>query len=285
MAIVTIARLTGSGGDIIAPKVAKELGYDLVDASLISKVAEQAGVSLDHVRSLDEKTQSLAMEWMISFITPRIEKIMTNEVQLNPEGYLEYVRSIILGLAEKGNMVIVGRGGQFILREHENAFHVRLIADMDTRVYWLKQYYAISDTEAMDRIRRSDNMRKNFIERYFRANWDDPLAYHMIINTSRFDIDEATANIVDSVRRFSLLRDYIPGVRDRRSVTDRRKDNRRRGDRRDSAGIWTVRDTDNALMKDGRPVRSLSRPDRRKVERRKGLRRKEDIEKRKQQDQ
>jgi hypothetical protein len=112
MAIVTIARLTGSGGDIIASKVAKELGYDLVDASLIAKVAERAGVSLDHVRSLDEKTQSLAMEWMISFITPRIEKIMTNEIQLNPEGYLEYVRNIILGLAEKGNMVIVGRGGQ-----------------------------------------------------------------------------------------------------------------------------------------------------------------------------
>jgi cytidylate kinase len=283
MAVVTIARLTGSGGDIIASKVARELGYDLVDASLISKVAEQAGVSLDHVRSLDEKTQSRAVEWLLSFITPRIEKIMTNESQLNPEGYIEYVRSIILGLADKGNMVIVGRGGQFILRERENAFHVRLVANMETRVYWLKQYYAISDAEAADRIRRSDTMRRNFIERYFRANWDDPLAYNMIINTSRFDIDEVSADIVDAVRRFSLRRDYIPGVRDRRVLPDRRGEDRRKGDRRSAApGVWTIRDTENALMKEGRPVRTLTRPDRRKAERRQGPRRKDEIEKLKQ---
>lgn len=283
MAIVTIARLTGSGGDIIASKVAKGLGYDLVDNALISKVAEQAGVSMEHVKSLDEKYQSRAVEWLINFITPSIEKIMMEkDHQLNPEGYITYVRQIISGLADKGNMVIVGRGGQFILRERGNAFHVRLIADMDTRIFWLKQYYAISDAEAAERIRRSDTMRRNFIDRHFQSNWDDPLAYHMTLNTSRFDIDEASGIIIDGVRRFSALRDYIPGVRDRRNGIERRQAERRKGDRRADYGTWTVRDLNTALLKNGRPIRGVSRPDRRQVERRRESRRTRDRDDKKQ---
>ena len=50
MAVVTISRLIGSGGDIIALKVAEGLGYDLVDTKLIVEVAERTGVSISKVR-------------------------------------------------------------------------------------------------------------------------------------------------------------------------------------------------------------------------------------------
>ena len=57
MAIVTISRLIGSGGDEIAVKLAENLGYELVDNALIEKVAERAGVSVEDAAIFDEKYQ------------------------------------------------------------------------------------------------------------------------------------------------------------------------------------------------------------------------------------
>jgi cytidylate kinase len=284
MAIVTIARLTGSGGDIIASQVADGLGYGLVDSSIIIRVAEDAGVSIEHAKSLDERSESKTIEWLKSIMIPRTEKFlrekgkyMDETSRLNPEGYLEYVKNVLVGLAEKGNIVIVGRGGQYILKDWENAFHIRIVADMNSRIYWIREHYKISETEALDRIKKSDSMRRNFIERNFHAGWDDPLAYHMVVNSSILGIDLTSNFLIETAKKFSTAREYIPGVKDRRKVRDRRRKIRRRGDRRSGVGVWTVRDIETAVLREGRPVRALSRLDRRKADRRKEPRRKEDM--------
>lgn len=277
MAIVTIARQVGAGGDIVAARVAEGLGYDLVDSALIARVAEQAGVSVEQVMNLDEKYNSRAVEWLLNFITPRVGKIILEEDRhLNPDRYMEYVRDVVQGLADKGNMIIVGRGGQFILRSRENAFHVRLVADPEVRVEWMRRYYDITDREAADRIKRSDSMRANFIARNFKGNWEDPAAYHAVLNTAKLGFEDTAAMIIDAVKRFSIGREYIPGIRDRRGSENRRRGDRRRGDRRSSVSIWTIREVERALLRDGRPIRSLSRPDRRQGERRQHDRRIED---------
>ena len=274
MAVVTIARLTGSGGDVIAARVAEGLGYTLIDSVLLAKIAEYAGVSLEKVMDIDERAESKTLEWLKNFITPQIRKIMHEEERsLKPEGYIEYLRHVILGVAEKDNIVILGRGSQFILRETENAFHIRVIAEQSTRVQWLKQYYAISEEEALDRIKRSDTMRRNFIRRYFKADWDDPLRYHLMVNTTHLEVEEASSMIIGAVRIFSADRDYIPGVRDRRKG-ERRQGERRKRKRRTDSSVWTFRDVESTVLKTGRPVRTHTRPDRRHGERRKGSRRK-----------
>lgn len=277
MAVITIARQIGSGGDLVASRVAEELGYDLVDSALLARVAEHAEVSVEEVMNLDERYRSQAAEWLMNFITPRIGKIiLENDRQFNPERYLEYVREVVAGLAGKGNVVIVGRGGQFILRDRENALHVRIVADMDSRVEWMRRYEDVSNGEAIERIKRSDAMRSGFVSRYFKGDWNDPLLYHLVLNTGKFSHDEAVAIIVEAARKFSLGREYIPGVRDRRSGIDRRVEERRKGDRRSFGSIWTVRDVERALLREGRSIRLLSRTDRRQEDRRKTIRREED---------
>jgi hypothetical protein len=278
MAVVTIARLTGSGGDVIAARVAEGLRYDLIDSALLTKIAEHAGVRLEQVMGLDERCESRMVKWLLKIITPKVKKIIhEEEPHLKPEGYIEYLTHVIHGMAEKGKIVIVGRGGQFILREMGNAFHVRVIADQSTRVNWLKQSYEISEEEALDRIKRSDAMKRNFSRRYFRKDWDDPLLYHVMVNTSRLPVEEASEMIIGAVRKFGATRDYIPGVREQRRV-DRRSAERRKGDRRDTLSIWTLRDVETALLKTWRPVRTLNKPDRRKGERRKGSRRDKNVQ-------
>ncbi|MBN1290493.1 MAG: cytidylate kinase-like family protein [Candidatus Latescibacteria bacterium] len=268
MAIITISRLLGSDGDEIAMEVAEGLGYDLVESGLILRVAERAGVSVDEVKNYDEQYHSRAVEWLKSFITPRIGKIiLEKEEHLDPETYIEYCKTVVRGLAEKGNMVIVGRGSQFILKDFENAFHVRIIADDVFRTERIRISRNISTENAREIIKKSDYMRGHFIERYFKENWNDSRAYHLTLDSSRLGIDVSASIIMDAARQFSRTHEYIPGVKDRR-IKDRRLSDRRKGDRREPASIWSVRNMENAILHDGRPIRSLNKEDRRKKEHR-----------------
>lgn len=273
MAVITISRLLGSDGDEIALEVAEGIGYDLVDSGLIVKVAERAGVSVDAVRNVDETYRSRAVEWLKSFITPSTRKILLEkDGHLDPESYVKYCKTILCGLAEKGKMVIVGRGGQFILKDYDNAFHVRIVADEIFRTERIKISRGISIEDARDMVRKSDHMRKHYIERYFKADWNDVSAYHLIIDSSRLGIDVTSSIIIDAARQFSRTHEFVPGEKDRRGI-DRRKEVQRKGPRRDSLSKWTVRDMENAILHDGRPIRSLNKPDRRQKDRRKKSRR------------
>lgn len=277
MAVVTISRVIGSVGDEIALKVAESLGYVLVDNALIVKVAERAGVSVEDAASFDEKYKSKVVEWLKNFIEPRVGKILTEEGKhLDPDMFVEYCKTVILGLAEEGNVVIVGRAGQFILKDRDNAFHVRINADMNFRIERLKVLHNIGEKHALDMIKKSDNMRKHYIERCFKSDWNDPLVYHLMLESSKLGIDMTASIISEGVKEFSRTREYIPGVKDRRSGQERRKDDKRKGDRRYAELGWSAKDISHAVMRDGRPSRSHAKTDRRKMLRRKTIRRTSD---------
>ncbi|MFC1490139.1 AAA family ATPase [Candidatus Latescibacterota bacterium] len=269
MAVVTVSRLLGSGGDVVAAKVAETLGYGLVDTGLILEVAKRAGVSVNKVRSFDEKYQSRIIEWMKNLISPRIGKILSDEEnQLDSETYIDYVTTIFAGLAEKKKVVIVGRAGQYILKDVEHAFHVRIIADEPFRVKCVKDRYNISEHEAKGMITKSDSMRKNYIEHHFHSDWEDNQAYQMVLNTSKLSINEAVDIIVSAEQKFSSTHEFVPGKKDRRCDGRRSGEKTRVHQRRSGDPIWSQRDTQRAII-EGRPTRLLSKPDRRVKERRK----------------
>lgn len=274
MAIVTVSRFLGSEGDRIAERVAKTLGYDFVDNALIYQVAERAGVSVEHVMNFDEKYKSRTVEWLKNFISPRTGKIITGkEKQLNPKSYIEYAKTVIHGLAEKGRIVIVGRAGQFILKDEEGAFHVRIVADEADRVEVLKIRHNITGSEALSMLRKSDTMRRTYIEKYLKENWGDPQAYHLVVNSSKLGIDESVRIIVDAVNQFSATHEYIPGVRDRRKGKRRTGEDRRQLDRRYGKTLWSPKEVHHAIHQ-GRVIRTHAEGDRRKGEQRRGDRRK-----------
>ena len=110
------------------------------------------------------------------------------------------------------------------------------------------------------------------VEYIFKRVLTDPSAYHIVLDSSRLGIYNAAEVIIEAVRLYSRVHEYVPGIRDRRSI-DRRKGERRKSERRDSTIIWTHRDLENAFIHDGRPIRMLNKPDRRQKDRRTGGRR------------
>jgi cytidylate kinase len=277
MAVVTVARQAGSGDDIIIPLIAERLGFDVLDSFMLARVAEQSERRERQAVDVSRRRVSSVEEWLISFLSPGVRKCILQENGcLYPKRYIDYIESVFTGIAERGNVVIVGRGGQYLLREQPLAFHVRLVADTEFRIAWMKRSGQVTGEEAMARIRHSDAMRGRFISRYFSGDWDDPCAYHLVLNTGRIGPEGAAEAVVNAVQRFMNEREFITGRKDRRKAIDRRGLERRRRDRRSMRAAVQKASPKQSLIRENYLLSSLPSSDRRQNSRRTYTRRIDD---------
>ena len=105
----------------------------------------------------------------------------------------------IYQLAELGNVIIVGRGGNIITASLPNAYHVRLVAPLNLRVENAQKLYGFDKKETYHFIKREDNSRKELIKKYYHKNIDDPLLYHLTINTNLLSFDDVAEIIAKLV--------------------------------------------------------------------------------------
>lgn len=187
MAIITISREMGSGGIPIAQAVAEKLGYTLVDGDAIMKVASDYGLSLEILEKVDEKPPA--------FIERIDEKLEVAQFR---------VELIVLEYALKGNVIVYGRGGQDLLKGVENILRVRVTAPFEDRVErWAEREWLDPDL-ARILVRKSDQQRAGFIKYYFDRDWEDPLQYDLVINTSRLAEETAVKLICEGVKDRNL---------------------------------------------------------------------------------
>ena len=188
MAIITISREMGSGGIPISHKAAEKLGYTLVDGETIQKAAPDYGLTPDAIEKADEKPPAFV---------ERLDEKMEVDLHL--------IELIVLDYALKGNVIIYGRGGQDLLQEINSVFRVRIIAPFEERVErWAEREWLDPDL-ARILVRKSDQQRAGFIKYYFDRDWEDPLNYDLVINTSRLSEDMAAKLICEGVKDKNLL--------------------------------------------------------------------------------
>jgi cytidylate kinase len=188
MAVITISRELGSGGDEIADLLCETLGYCRMDKAMLNQMAEEAGVDVEAVlakeRSVAHKPRlvSDAMRSLYSKDPSAFEKPDT----LDDQTYARIVRETMEQYAREGNTVIVGRGGQMILQDWPDALHVHLYAPVEVRARRLMERLDISEEEAKRRIERSDEQKRQYI-RHVRQNasWKNLKYYHLAIDTGR----------------------------------------------------------------------------------------------------
>jgi cytidylate kinase len=78
--------------------------------------------------------------------------------------------------------------------------HVRLVAPFEVRVARVQADRKLSRQEAEQVVRREDRGRARYWKRYYGADVNDPLLYHLVLNTSRLSCDEAVAVILQAMR-------------------------------------------------------------------------------------
>jgi cytidylate kinase len=157
----------GTGAYKIAQDVARKLKYTLVDGSKIAEVAERYGLSTDMLERVDEKPPV--------YITAEDRMYAAN---------LRTIELILLDFAKSGNVILYGRGCQDLLKGLASVLRVRFIAPFEERVEKFAEREWIDPDLAYEYIRKSDHQRAGFIHFYFNRDWNDPLGYDLVFNTS-----------------------------------------------------------------------------------------------------
>ncbi|MCX7824154.1 MAG: cytidylate kinase-like family protein [Verrucomicrobiae bacterium] len=192
--VVTISRQAGAGGVPLAEKLVNFLRqfdqregcpWTMFDKRLVEKVLE------DH--HLSQRIARFMPEDRYSSIQDTIESLLG----LHPhrEALVENTSRTILNLARMGNVIIVGRGANVVIGFAPNALHVRLIGSLENRVRHIQEYYQMSRAEALDYVKRADEGRKRYLRHNFNKDIDDPMLYHVVLNTDHVGIEEAVSLI------------------------------------------------------------------------------------------
>jgi cytidylate kinase len=120
---------------------------------------------------------------------------------VSDERYLETLCGVVRDLARQDDVVIIGRGGQAILREWTGACHVLLVAALDRRVEFIAQRDGVEPDEAAKRVHSGAKGRADFHHKFFKIDVDDPAHYHVAINTGTYSLGQAAALIADAAQR------------------------------------------------------------------------------------
>jgi cytidylate kinase len=119
------------------------------------------------------------------------------------EEYVRMVGLVIRGLAREGNVLIIGRGGQALLRSYPRALHVQVVAPLKTRIRVVMAREGLNERTAQNRVRASDRARFDYVRRYHDVDWLDSSLYHLVINTGWVPVATAVDLIIAANRALS----------------------------------------------------------------------------------
>jgi cytidylate kinase len=183
--VVTISREPGSGGRIIAERLAEKFNLDLFNQEMIHRMAESTKVSKQVLETLDEKGLNVLDNWIASLVDSK---------HLWPDQYLKHLMKVILTIGKHGRAVIVGRGANFILSP-ESRFRVRVITPIETRIGNISRDYDVSAKKAKRRMIKTESERRAFIRKYFYSDIGEPINYDLLINTDTVSVENAVEAI------------------------------------------------------------------------------------------
>ena len=184
MAILTISRTFGCGAREIARELAERLGYSLFEKEIVPILAKKLDRKTEYTLEHDQLKDMLSSS-VIDFASSRFAFLKKDAI--NPQEYTEALRDVFLNFLRQGNVIIVGRGSQFILQDQPGVFHVRLIASMEFRVAHLKEQHFLkqSGRTLIQKIQAEDQRRQRFLKTHFNQTGENPLLYHLTINLSK----------------------------------------------------------------------------------------------------
>ena len=204
--VITVEREYGSGGGVIASRLAARLGWKLWDQLLTEEIARRLGCESRAVEERQEKQDPAYYRLLKAFMkgsfegslnAPRLNLVDTDRIR-------EVVQKLMPELVQTGNCVIVGRGSAYYLSARPGVFHVFVYAPFEERVRRL-QSTGKSEQEAIELAETVDRDRATFIKQHFNVEWPARDRFHVMVNSAMGD-DVAVTVILDAVARYNAAR-------------------------------------------------------------------------------
>ena len=177
--IITVSRQTGSRGSYLVRLLAERLGFQRLDREVIDTMSKESGYYRRLIESLDEHTRSR--------LHLAVDAAFSGQM-VDHTDYNEYLCKAVLSMAELGGVILMGRGGNFILGPNKG-FHIRVVCPDSIRIENLCHFKAMAPRDAKHLIEKSDRERHDFIQKVYRKNIDDPMHYDLVLNTGLIDLE------------------------------------------------------------------------------------------------
>lgn len=182
MHTIAISRLVGSEAGAIATRLAEQLGYDLVDKSILQGTLKQYGMT-----RFGELYTSPPNLWDLA-----------NSRNLE---VVSMLNATMQALAHRGRTLILARGGYVTLRQYADVLNVRLHAPFDVRVERVMQREGFVDrADAEQRVAADDKSRIKFVERFYGRKWHNESDFDLVLNTDLISQETSEAWITVAVR-------------------------------------------------------------------------------------
>ena len=233
MAVITISGQIGTGAREIGRLAAEQLHIDYVDQQILVEAARELGVSMESIASLDERTASLSdrLAAMMRRFLERSATAGAADPMLGSDGldimlsrsyseaaggeglqdvpddrYAAALGDIICELAGPGDVLIIGRGSQVILKDRLDALHVLLVAPQDQRIEEIARREELSAEDAAKSVQEREKGRVSFHRKFFEIEANDPSLYHLALNTARLSSEEVAQIISETAQRIDAQR-------------------------------------------------------------------------------
>ena len=190
MAIIVISHEIGAGGPEIGQALGERLGYRGVGQDLIVDVARRYGLLEEKLSHLDEAKPSLFERF-----------------DAETRRYITVIQTALYEFAEHDNVILLGRGGQWLLRGIPHVLRVRVMAPFDLRVKRLAKKMSgqmgeqTNPRTVTDMVRRDDTEKIGRMRYLYEVDIRDPALYDVVINTEKMPHDSAVEVIAGLVRR------------------------------------------------------------------------------------
>ena len=227
MAIITISRQQGSGGAELARRLAKLLGYRLVDKEILTHVAAMARVPVEQVQQfadddgnvmqrflhavarslpdLDDYYQAFAEMYtehapgLNDYVYYGRDQPQQDFGKLHRQDCLKFFESAVRDIAERGDAVLVGRASQVLLADFPHTLHVRVTASLKYRIDAVARTDLFDEKQAADRIAESERRRAHYLQVNYDRNVDDVALYDLVLRMDNLVVDD----VVEFIRKWA----------------------------------------------------------------------------------
>ena len=228
MAVITINAEVGAKGIIIAQKLAEKLGYLYFDHIIAEEISELLRINKIDVKSFEEEKHENIVATISKYFSLDIftknknlpeedkeEKLYSRKIRdsykhllpyrmdskgwIDAEIYKKMLYRVISSLAQTGNCIIVGRGGNIILKDEPDSLHLRFVAGKEFRRKTLVEIKGVPESEVDSLIEKIDKKSVNYNKYYFDFDVNDPHYYSMVLNVEYMGEDAIVAMILKSV--------------------------------------------------------------------------------------
>lgn len=201
MAVIKISKEYGTQAEKVASVASEKLGYEYVGDQLLAQIAKELNLSESEAEIFSKTSQSRIPRLVDRYTCTIVQKVVDREHGcLDDSNYYEATKKLVENLYEEGDTIILGWGGQCILKNRPKTLHVRLRKDDTLKIQDAMHQHQIDESAAKSLVEKEEQDMKTYIRQYFKEDWNDARLYDLIIDMGKTSPEQAAEIVVENIK-------------------------------------------------------------------------------------